>query len=74
MSGLDEVCQCKIMAALQPTLHISTPRTKLLADGSNKRVPSPSTLSTTELTWWITVTMEACERQGRGEWVEEIQH
>lgn len=32
------------------------------------RVPSPSTVSTAELTRWITVTMEACERQGdRGE-------
>lgn len=39
---------------------------KLLADGSNKRVPSPSTVSTTELTRWITVTMEACEGGGEG--------
>lgn len=30
------------------------------------RVPSPSTVSTAELTRWITVTMEACERRGRG--------
>lgn len=68
-SGLVWVRQSKIMAALQPT---PTPRTKPPADGSNKRVPSPSTVSTTELTRWITVAMEACEREGV--WVEEIKH
>lgn len=57
------------MAALQPALHIPTWSTKLLADGSNERIPAPSTESTAQLTRWITVTMEACvrgKREGMG--------
>lgn len=58
--AFDEACQSKKMALLHPTFDNPTPRTKLLSEGSNKRVPSPSTVSITELTRWITVTTEAC--------------
>lgn len=40
-----------------------------LADGSNKRVPSPSTVSTAALTRWTAVATQACEGGGLGGWV-----
>lgn len=61
----DAVCWWKIMAALQPTRHILT-QDRNYGQMEARRVPSPSTVSTAELTRWITVTMEACERQGGG--------